>query len=290
MRPILFVLLSALILPGPRPNTGGASSLPGSVVSDGYYNPAWYPGPGESAGCTAIPNTSAAADCVRKGGVPGFGDTYGYMGLHARGQLSLSNIPIVNQRDYTSCGEAAIAMGWNYRHPERALTLKQLESTGMSLGVYYPISAPGPYGYTGTSPSGMQAIAGYFAHKYQARLPAAGNIRFDFGDAFAQLEAKGLLYSQLLAGYPVIVEVTNRIGNPSQIFNDSHYVVVTGMDFDTGWVTYNDPYPYLITGGSQSGYERSIQWDSFWLSWSRNRDVNPGKGGRPGQGWYMVIQ
>ncbi len=290
MRPtILFLLMLASILPGHQGYIGNLSPISGLAGADSYYNPAWYPGPGAAAGCSAIPNFSAVADCVRKGGVPGFGDFYGYMGLQAAGQLAISNVPIVNQQDYTSCGEAAIAMGWNYRHPQWRLTLPRLESTGQNLGDYFPAGAPGPFGYTGTSPAGMQAIAGFYARKYQVRPPMAGNISFDFGDGFAQLEAKGLLYSQLLAGNPVIVEVTNRIGDPSRTYNDSHYVIVTGMNFDTGWVTYNDPYPYLVTGGSQSGYERSIAWDLFWLSWSRNRDVDPGKGGRPGQGWYMVI-
>jgi len=196
---------------------------------------------------------------------------------------------MVDQQNYTSCGEAAFAVAWNYRHPDQALEIGAVESAGLKLGVYFPSNLPGPHGYLGTSPAGMEAIGDYFAAKYKMPPPTAGNIHLDNGDAYTQQEARGLLYSQLSSGYPLIVEVTDIVGEPSRTYNDSHYVAITGMDFDTGRVIFNDPYISISMSGKYSGFGRVTDWGALWVSWSGNRDVNPGKGGHPGRGWYMVV-
>jgi hypothetical protein len=214
---------------------------------------------------------------------------YVSLGQRARGQVILQKVPLVSQQDFTSCGEAAFAMGWNYRHPDRLLDIGTVESLGLKLDVYYPAISPHPRGYLGTSPSGMVVIGNYYAAKYNQLFPTTGNIDLDNGGAFARLEAIGLLYSQLSAGNPVIIEVTDDIGNPSNIFNDSHYVTITGMNFDTGIVSYNDPLVSLSMSGKYSGYGRSAEWSQIWNSWFNNKDINPGQGGHPGRGWYMIV-
>lgn len=211
------------------------------------------------------------------------------MGQQAKGLITLTKVPLVNQQNYTSCGEAAFAMSWNYRHPDRLLDIGSVETTGLEIGVYFPAHHPGPHGYLGTSPSGMEAIGDYEADQYGQLPPTVRNIDLDRGDMYAQWEARGLLYSQLSAGNPVIIEVTDIIGSPSKTYNDSHYVIVTGMNFDTGRVTYNDPYINFSMGGRYSGYSRSAEWGDIWTSWSTNKDINPGEDGHPGRGWYMVV-
>jgi hypothetical protein len=214
---------------------------------------------------------------------------YVLLGQQARGQVILPRVPLVSQQDFTSCGEAAFAMGWNYRHPDQVLDIGMVETQGLKRAVYYPAGSPHPRGYLGTSPSGMVVIGDYYASENNQPAPTTGNIDLDNGGAFARLEAKGLLYSQLSAGNPVIIEVTDSIGKPSQSYNDSHYVIVTGMNFDAGIVTYNDPLVSLSMSGKYSGYDRSAEWSQVWNSWFNNKDINPGQGGHPGRGWYMVV-
>ena len=214
---------------------------------------------------------------------------YVLLGQQARGQVILPKVPLVSQQDFTSCGEAAFTMGWNYRHPDRVLDIGMVESLGLKLDAYYPARSPHPRGYLGTSPSGMVVIGDYYAAEYNQLPPTTGNIDLDNGGAFARLEAKGLLYSQLSAGNPVIIEVTDDIGNPSKIYNDSHYVTVTGMNFDTDIVRYNDPLVNLSMSGKYAGSGRSAEWSQIWASWFNNKDINPGEGGHPGRGWYMIV-
>ncbi len=135
----------------------------------------------------------------------------------------------------------------------------------------------------------MKAIGNSVAVRYDTNVPTSGNIELDNGGAFARLEGKGLLYSQLSAGNPVIIEVSDSIGSPSKTHNDSHYIIITGMDFDMGSVNYNDPLVNLSMSGKYSGYGRSSDWSQVWYSWFNNKDVNPGEGGHPGRGWYMVV-
>jgi hypothetical protein len=135
----------------------------------------------------------------------------------------------------------------------------------------------------------MLALGSYFAVLYKATPPTAGTLDLDQGDAFAQLEARGLLYQELSAGRPVLVEATDILGAPSRLVNDSHYLLVTGMDFDSGRVTFNDPYLTLSTSGAYSGRNRSASWSDLWASWSRNRDILPGTNVHAGRGWYMLV-
>jgi hypothetical protein len=214
---------------------------------------------------------------------------YVSLGRQAKGQIILRGVPLVSQPNYTSCGEAAFAIAWNYRHPDWALEIGTLETAGLKIGVYFPASLPGLHGYLGTSPAGMEAIGKYFADRHQVLPPTVGNINLDNGGAYARQEARGLLYSQLSAGNPVIIEVTDILGAPSKTYNDSHYVVITGMDFDAGRVTYNDPYLSLSTSGEYAGLERYAEWDAVWISWFTNRDINPGTNVPAGRGWYLVV-
>jgi uncharacterized protein YvpB len=211
------------------------------------------------------------------------------LGQQVKGNFILQNIHLISQPDYTSCGEAAFAMGWNYRHPELALDIGMVEVIGLKLNVYFTASSETPQGYLGTSPAGMEAIGDYYANKYDLFPPTTGNIDLDMGAAYARLEAKGLLYSQLSTGNPVIIEVTDSVGNPNKIYNDSHYVIITGMNFDTDIVTFNDPLVNLSTSEKYSGLGRLAEWSQILDSWFNNKDINPGEGGHPGRGWYMIV-
>jgi hypothetical protein len=211
------------------------------------------------------------------------------LGQHVGGNFILQKIQLINQPDYTSCGEAAFAMGWNYRHPELALDIGMVIEAGLKLNVYFTASSETQNRYLGTSPVGMEAIGDYYAKKYNLAPPTTGNIDLDKGGAYARLEAKGLLYTQLSTGNPVIIEVTDSVGNPNKIYNDSHYVIVTGMNFDTDIVTYNDPLVNLSMSQKYSGLGRLALWNQIWESWFNNKDINPGESGHPGRGWYMIV-
>jgi len=211
------------------------------------------------------------------------------LGLHVNGEVELANIPLVDQPDYTSCGEAAFAMAWNYQHPNHTVDVERVESAGLRIGVYFPANVPGPHGYEGTSPAGMQTLGGYYADIYHTSQPLFGNLDLDQGDAYAQLEARGLLFRELSASLPVLIEVTDILGSPSSDYNDSHYILVTGLDLRVGTVTFNDPYLFLSTSGSYTGRSRTAAWNDLWASWSRNRDILPGTHVYAGRGWYMVI-
>lgn len=212
------------------------------------------------------------------------------LGQKARGSIILQSVALVSQSDYTSCGEAAFTMGWNYLHSKLPLDIGMVATAGLNLGVYFEVNSPSPRGYLGTSPAGMEVIGEYFASKYNLSPPITGNIDLDKGGVYARFEAKGLLYSQLSAGNPVIIEVTDSVGNPSSTYNDSHYVIVTGMNFDTNIVTFNDPIVNLSMSGKYSGLGRVATWSQIWDSWFNNKDVNPGETGHPGRGWYMVVR
>jgi hypothetical protein len=215
--------------------------------------------------------------------------TYVVIGKLAEGQITIQKVPMVNQPDYSSCGEAAFAMAWNFLHPDLAQDIHVVEIIGVRLGVYFPALSINPQGYLGTSPAGMEAIGNYFAARYGAHAPTAENINLDNGGAYARLEAEGLLFRQLSVGNPIIIEVTDIIGNPSRSRNDSHYVIVTGMDFDAGIVTYNDPLVNISMSGKYTGFGRKADWSQVWNSWLNNRDTNPNLGGHPGRGWYMIV-
>jgi len=215
--------------------------------------------------------------------------TFVGIGKQAEGQITIQKVPMVNQPDYSSCGEAAFAMAWNFQHPDLAQDIHMLEIIGVRLGVYFPALSINPQGYLGTSPGGMEAIGNYYAVRYAAHAPTAGNINLDNGGAYSRLEAEGLLFRQLSVGNPIIIEVTDSIGNPSKTYNDSHYVVVTGMDFDAGIVTYNDPLVKVSMNGKYSGFGRKAEWSQVWDSWLNNRDTNPDLGGHPGRGWFMIV-
>ena len=209
--------------------------------------------------------------------------------MAAHGQVSLADVPMLDQPNYTSCGEAAFAMAWNFLHPQAPVDVATVEAAGLALGVYFPSRLPGPHGYLGTSPDGMRLLASAFAARYRANAPLAGALQLDQGSDFAQLEARGLFYRELSAGRPILVEVTDILGQPSRTVNDSHYILVTGMDFHSGRVTFNDPYIHLSTSGTYSGQGRSASWSDLWASWSRNRDILPGTNVHAGRGWYLVV-
>ena len=275
--------------PVPAASTQPQKAVAASPDESLYHPPLESLDPLGRKDCSEVFPEQVQLDCQRGDAAFGSGPDLISIGRRARGQIELPAVPMVDQENDTACGEAAFAMGWNDQHPGWSLEVETIEKTGLNLGVYFPSPHPGPGGYLGTSPAGMAAIGDFFADKYKTSPPTVGNLNLDNGDAYAQLEAIGLLDGQLSNGYPVIVEVTDVIGEPSRTYNDSHYVLLTGMDFDMGRVTYNDPYIHVSMSGKYSGFGRVAEWSAIWASWSGNRDVNPGKSGHPGRGWFMIV-
>jgi hypothetical protein len=266
-------------LPASKNQATGISAVPAQAVSTPDQIPS--AGVGAVSFNLATPQANPSPDSSKN---------LEKLGLAASGELMLADVPQVNQPNYTSCGEAAFTMAWNYQHPEQEIEVERVEAAGLKIGVYFPTSTSGPHGYMGTSPAGMQAIAGYYADFYHAPQPLFGNLEMDEGDAYAQLEARGLIFQELSAGFPVLIEVTDILGSPSSTINDSHYILVTGLDMHNGTVTFNDPYLFLSTSGEYSGLSRIVDWSELWISWSRNRDILPGTNVHAGRGWYMVVR
>ncbi len=191
----------------------------------------------------------------------------GFTGV--RGQYSISQleqeplglpVPVVQQSLGTSCGEAALAMAYNYFHPNTPISERQVIDYATSNGYYTEYLLPF------TSPANMLKIAQH----YTTNISSGQVIRSENGLA--------LLIQELQNGTPVIIDVLSNFQNPKSV---AHFVVVTGISVDPSRenaivIHYNDPL---------TGTQKSTDWtgkDGVWNAWQTNGD--PG-----GSGWWMVI-
>ena len=187
--------------------------------------------------------------------------TEGYWGTRLL-KYGAMNLPVKNvlQSKYTSCGEAVIAMAYNYAYPETRIDEQEVIEYASEYGYY--TERRFPY----TSPENMVKIGEHYADTV-----FTGYVQ----DAD---EALNFLIETLTGGDPVIIDIRTRLYDPR---SGAHFVVVTGLEYDPDnpdatRIFYNDPL---------MKENRSSNWlgrEGVWNAWQNNPD--PG-----GSGWWMVI-
>jgi len=176
-----------------------------------------------------------------------------------QGALQLQVEPL-QQKQTTSCGEAAITMTYNYIYPDAPIDELNVIRYATDNG-YYTAHQP-PF----TSPANMLKIAEHYSEGV-----GSGNVTIP-------QQGLNLLIQKLQANEPVIIDVLTRLNDPE---SGAHFIVVTGISLDATngnvvMIHYNNP----LTGRSESA-----RWDGedgLWNAWQRNGD--PG-----GAGWWMTI-
>jgi Peptidase_C39 like family len=169
-------------------------------------------------------------------------------------------VPVVQQSRGTSCGEAVIAMTYNYAYPDTPITEQEVIDYAAANGYFTEELSPF------TSPANMVKIAEY----YSAEIST--------GTVFSSGQGISLLRQKLQNGEPVIIDVLSDFTDPE---SEAHFVVVTGISVDPArnnavLIHYNDPL---------TGTQKMDDWDGsqgVWNAWRTNAD--PG-----GPGWWLVI-
>ena len=176
-----------------------------------------------------------------------------------RHPLSL-DVPVVKQTWSTSCGEAVIAMTYNYAYPETPISEQEVIEFAAARG-YYTADKP-PF----TSPANMVKIAEHYAKDVSS------------GNVATPQEGLALLIDRIQDGEPVIIDVLSNFSDPE---SEAHFIVVTGISVDPAVedrviIHYNDP----LTGTKELAVWEGSQ--GVWNAWQMNGD--PG-----GAGWWLVI-
>jgi hypothetical protein len=172
----------------------------------------------------------------------------------------LLSVPALKQSKATSCGEAVIAMAYNYAYPETPLDEAALIAYAAENGYYTSGAAPF------TSPADMKKIVAHYGNNYQS------------GHVSSQAQGLDLLKRKLQAGQPVMIDILTRLNDRE---SGAHFVLVTGIFVDPrtdnmAIIYYNNPL---------SGKNRAAAWGGsagLWNAWKNNGD--PG-----GAGWWLVI-
>ena len=185
------------------------------------------------------------------------------------GQISVSKLkqdPLnlqvdsIQQSRGTSCGEAVLAMVYNYAYPQTSISEQEVIEYAAAHG-YYTEDFP-PF----TSPANMVKIADYYADDISTgRVSSSGS-------------GLALLIRKLRNGEPIIIDVFSNLKDSQ---SEAHFVIVTGISVDPNRenaiiIHYNDPL---------TGTKESADWagnEGVWNGWQNNRD--PG-----GSGWWLVI-
>jgi hypothetical protein len=169
-------------------------------------------------------------------------------------------VPVMRQSLSTSCGEAVIAMTYNYANPQFPITEQQVIDYAAANGYYTPDLPPF------TSPANMVRLADYYADNIST------------GNVISANQGLTLLIQKLRGGDPVIIDV---LSNFRDLESEAHFIVVTGVSVDPNRgnavvIQYNDP----LTGTKEfADWEGS---EGVWNAWRTNGD--PG-----GTGWWLVI-
>lgn len=170
------------------------------------------------------------------------------------------NVAVIKQLTGTSCGEAVIAMAYNYAYPQNLLNEQEVIDYATAQGYFTPGVPPF------TSPANMVKIAENYVDTVFA------------GTVKNSSEGLSLLIRRLRAGDPVIIDVLSNFSDPE---SEAHFILVTGISVDPARgnavvIHYNDPL---------TGTKESADWygtEGVWNAWQNNGD--PG-----GSGWWMVI-
>lgn len=179
--------------------------------------------------------------------------------LREHGRMNLP-VEAILQAKYTSCGEAAITMAYNYAYPETQVTEGEVIEYAAEQGYYTERQFPF------TSPESMVKIAEHYADTVSSGTVSNAD------------EALALLTDKLTGGDPVIIDILTRLDDPK---SSAHFVVVTGLEIDSqnpnkNKIHFNDP----LTGTNRWGYW--LGGEGVWNAWLNNGD--PG-----GSGWWMMI-
>jgi len=173
--------------------------------------------------------------------------------------LSLQ-VEVIKQSRGTSCGEAVIAMAYNYAYPQTPLTEQEVIEYAAAHG--YFTESVSPY----TSPANMVKIARNYTEHVSSGTVTNSNAGL------------ALLIQRLRKDEPVTIDVLSNFSDPE---SEAHFIVVTGISVDPQRgnaiiIHYNDPL---------TGTKESADWagsEGVWNAWQNNGD--PG-----GSGWWLVI-
>lgn len=191
----------------------------------------------------------------------------GFTQVTARNSISrlqnepiLLDVPTLKQASGTSCGEAVMAMTYNYAYPIDPISEAEVTEFALANGYYTPDTFP----YT--SPANMVKMAQHYTDN------------ISYGTVRTQSQGLSLLMSRLRRGEPVTIDVLSNFKDPT---SEAHFIVVTGISTDPQRgnavvIHYNDPL---------TGSKLSSDWagsEGVWNAWQKNGD--PG-----GAGWWMVI-
>ena len=199
--------------------------------------------------------------CVGGLALIGFTEAFGqYSTSHLQQEPLSLPVPVLVQSRGTSCGEAVIAMTYNYAFPYTPITEQEVIEYAAANG-YFTEDLP-PF----TSPANMVKIAKNYTEDVST------------GTVISPGQGLSLLKQKLRSGEPVIIDVLSNFSDPE---SEAHFVVVTGISVDPTRnnsliIHYNDP----LTGTQETG-----DWDGsegVWNAWRTNGD--PG-----GAGWWLVI-
>lgn len=187
---------------------------------------------------------------VREGG-------YWERKLQQEGKINLP-VAALLQLKYTSCGESAITMAYNYAYPETRLSEQEVIEYAEEQGYYTERK------YPFTSPESMVRIGEHYADTVTTGAVDDADAALDF------------LIETLTGGDPVIIDTLVSLDDPD---SGAHFVVVTGIDISNPKAVklfYNDS----LMGGNRWSYWHGSE--GLWNGWQNNGD--PG-----GAGWWMVI-
>ncbi len=193
--------------------------------------------------------------------VIGFTEVFGQYSMARLQQEPLNlQVPVLKQSRGTSCGEAVIAMTYNYAYHSTPVSEQEVIDYAAANGYFTEDLAPF------TSPANMVKIAEHYAEDVST------------GTVSTSGQGLSLLTSKLRDGEPVIIDVLSNFSDPQ---SEAHFIVVTGISVDTTRnnavvIHYNDPL---------TGTQRSDDWlgtTGVWNAWLTNGD--PG-----GAGWWLVI-
>lgn len=169
-------------------------------------------------------------------------------------------VPVVKESSSTSCGEAVIAMAYNYAYPETPVSEQEVIEYATAHGYFTPGITPF------TSPANLVKIARNYTENVSS------------GTVTNSSQGLSLLIQRLRRGEPVTIDV---LSNFSDLGSEAHFVVVTGISVDPQRqnaivIHYNDPL---------TGTKETDDWfgsAGVWDAWQNSAD--PG-----GSGWWLVI-
>jgi hypothetical protein len=193
--------------------------------------------------------------------IPGLGQVFGAAALASLQGLSI-NLPVepIKQLKTTSCGEAVIAMVYQYAYPKTAIAEREILTYAEMQGYYTEKKWPF------TSPANMVKIIQHYTRD------------FSTGTVGNSDQGLALLIGELQIGQPILIDSLTRLEDPH---SGAHFVLVTGISVASDnkyaiTIYYNEPL---------TGKKKSAPWygdGGLWNAWHNNGD--PG-----GSGWWLSI-